>query len=182
MRRLGWVTLAVAGTVALVAAGRAWNPRVEEWTADPPASWRGLDGFSYTLALPNDFSADFEDTRQGEQELTVRPPDSQGAALHIWALTDEAPRLPLRTFLGERLGLRRPGVEQLVRLGGMLGPGEIGTRPSGNAWKAAALDAAAFPGPRSVRTLVVAYDQVPQAQREVFDRIAGSVRLTASGR
>lgn len=178
MHRLFWIVGLLAATGAVVAAGRYWAPPpVEDWTAAPAPEWRGLDGAGYTLACPTDFRHDQEDTRPGEQEIVLRPPESQAAALHVFALSEDAPRRTLRQFLRERLGLRTPGRACSVRLGPLAGPGEAGTLASGSAWKATALNAAALPGRRHLQTLIVTYEQVPPAQRPLFDRMLGSVRV-----
>lgn len=177
MQRLLLIIGILAATGAVVAAGRYWSTPVEDWTAVPAPAWRGFDGVAYTLACPTDFRHDQEDTRPGEQEIILRPSEGEFTALHVYALVDEAPRVPLRQFLRERLGLRQAGRACTVQLGALTGPGEVGVLPSGNVWKAAALDVTALPGRRRLQTLIVAYEQVPVTQQPLFDQILGSVRL-----
>jgi hypothetical protein len=180
VRRLSSLLLALAMAGVVLAAGRIWNPVVEDWTMEPPAAWRGVDGPGYTLACPLNFVSRTENAERGEHEMVVQPPGAEFTALRIFALSAEADTPPLRAFLARRLGLKDPGRGRMVRLGRLSGRGESGTLPSGNSWKAVALDTPSV-GKPPLRMLVILYEQVPPAQRATFDQILGSVRLLSGG-
>jgi hypothetical protein len=174
---------------AVVAAGRAWNPRVEDWTADPPAGWRGLDGPGFTLACPTRFVFRTERPASGEAVTTVQPPGETLTALRIAVFTDEVPQISLRGYVSRTLGVPASTQPPRVRLGPLRGEGEAGALASGRFWKAMSLDipepgpplnsGSAYPSGR-LRTLIALYEQVPAADRPLYDAMLGSIRLRAA--
>src|SRR5262245_31815807 len=186
--------------IAVLAAGRAWNPVVEDWTAEPPSGWRGLDGPGFTLACPNRFVFHTARPGRGGAEMTLQPAGTAFTALRIFVYTAAAPQPTLRAFLARHLGVAAPQRERLIRLGPLHGQGESGTLASGRLWKAAALNAraeerASRPPPTffsdgraradslsaPVTGLAAIYEQVPASDQDLFDRILGSIRLRYTG-
>ncbi len=200
MRRLSLFLLTLGMAALVLAAGRAWNPPVEDWTAEPPGGWRGLDGPGFTLACPNQFVFRTERPRPGEAAMTIQPRGAFFTGLQVFVYTPAARQPSLRSFLRREVGVRSPQNARLVRLGPLQGRGESGTLATGRFWKAVALetgaggdqsrgqrnrvsgrgrDAASLSGP--VTGLVAIYEQVPGTDRAVYDRMLGSLRLRSDG-